>query len=331
VRHPYLLLLVIASTLVLGACGKDESASGSASKTADKTDNAGVSDSGQASTDTNQVATTAQDINPQERGALKGGDLTLSLPSFAENWNPLHVDGNNYGFSRIRAPLLPAFFIFDAAGVPTPNPDYVLSVDVVSDDPTQVRYKLNPDAVWGDGSPVDGDDMVAKWKACNGENTEFSCVSTESYEPIATITTGEDKTDVTVTYKSSFPDWSQGFSAPGVIKAESIMDADVFNTGWSELNNDWLSGPFKVGSFDETQQVMTLIPNDKWWGEPPVLESIVWRRLLIKKLMRSISVLILMRFSVPVELKTRKCVRLAVRISGTLRLIPRQACYRMSP
>jgi len=184
---------------------------------------------------------------------------------------------NNYNFSQIRAPMLPLFFHFDEAGVPTPNPDYLLSVEVITEDPTQVRYKLNPDAVWGDGSPVDGDDMVAKWKACNGENTEFSCGSTESYEPIESITMGEDKTDVTVTYKSSFPDWSQGFSDPAVVKAESIMDANVFNTGWSELNNDWLSGPFKVGSVDVTQQVITLVPNEKWWGEPPMLDSIVWR------------------------------------------------------
>lgn len=264
-KHPYHLLLVIASVLVLGSCGKDE--------------NKSASDSDQASAGTEQVAATAQDINPQERSSLKGGDLTLSVASFAENWNPLHVDGNQYDFSQIRAPLLPAFFVFDESGVPTPNPDYVLSVDVVSEDPTEVRFKLNPDAVWGDGSPVDGDDMIAKWKACNGDNPEFSCTSTESYEPIASITLGEVKTDVTVTYKSAFPDWSQGFSDPGAIKAESILDADVFNTGWSELNNDWLSGPFKVASFDETQQVMTLIPNDKWWGEKPVLDRIIWRAI----------------------------------------------------
>ena len=263
-KHSYLLLFTIASVFALGSCSREDSSSA----TDDKTES-----------DSNQIAATAQDINPQQRDALKGGELTLSVTNFAENWNPMHVDGNNHDYSRVLAPMLPSFFDYDEAGVPTPNPDYVISVEVVNEDPTEVRYKLNPDAVWGDGSPVDGDDMIAKWKACNGDNPEFSCVSTESYEPIADITVGEDKTDVTVTYKSSFPDWSQGFSTPGVIKAESIIDADAFNTGWSELNNDTLSGPFKVGSFDETQQVMTLIPNEKWWGETPVLESIVWRAI----------------------------------------------------
>jgi len=108
----------------------------------------------------------------------------LRLSNFAENWNPMHVDGNNYDYSRVREPMLPVFFDFDASGVPTPNPNYVLSVEVVSEVPTVIRYKLNPAAVWGDGSAVDGDDMVAKWQACNGRNTEFNCVSTENYEPI---------------------------------------------------------------------------------------------------------------------------------------------------
>lgn len=226
------------------------------------------------------VSATAQDINAQDRNSLvMGGEITLSVSNFAENWNPMHVDGNNYDYSQVRESLLPAFFNFDEKGIPTPNLDYVLAVDVINADPTQVRYTLNPKAVWGDGSPVDGDDMVAKWKACNGENPEFNCVSTESYEPISTITFGEDKTDVIVTYKSSFPDWSQGFSSPGVLKAESIMDAEVFNSGWPSLNNDWLSGPFKVASFDETQKVMTLVPNDKWWGETPILSNIVWRAI----------------------------------------------------
>lgn len=232
------------------------------------------------STGTDSVLATAQDINAQERENLvKGGELTLSVDSFAENWNPLHVDGNNYNYSQVREPMLPVFFDFDAKGVPTPNPDYVLSVEVISEAPTQVRYQLNPKAVWGDGSPVDGDDMVAKWRACNGERPEFNCVSTESYESIESISFGENKTDVTVTYKSSFPDWSQGFSSPGVIKAESIMDAQSFNSGWTSLNNDWLSGPFKVETFDETQKVMTLVPNEKWWGEAPMLEKITWRAI----------------------------------------------------
>lgn len=273
-KKPYTLVSIVFSTVMLIACGDKPDADNAQASSEDSTGD----NTSQAADNT--TSSTAQDINVQERGSLQqGGELTLSISNFAENWNPLHVDGNNYDYSQVRGSMLPVFFNYDAQGTPTPNTDYLLSVEVVSEEPTQVRYTLNPDAKWGDGSPVDGDDMIAKWQACNGGNPEYNCVSTESYEPIESIILGDDKTDVTVTYKSAFPDWSQGFSSPAVVKAETIADADTFNSGWSNLNNDWLSGPFKVDSYDETQKVMTLVPNEQWWGKPPLLDKIVWRAI----------------------------------------------------
>jgi len=275
-------LFIVVTILALASCGKAKDGSEPSADAITSTDSAaGTAKEPSSSQPSNTVSVTAQDINLQERDSLKGGSLTLRVTNFAENWNPLHVDGNNRDYADVRGSMLPAFFHFDEAGVPTPNADYVVSVEVVSDEPTAVRYKLNPKAIWGDGSPVDGDDMVAKWQACNGENKEFNCASTGSMEPIESITFGEDKTDVTVTYKSAYPDWSQGFSSPGVVKAEGVENADIFNNGWTELNNDWLSGPFKVGSYDATQKVMTLVPNDQWWGARPLLESIVWRAIAL--------------------------------------------------
>ena len=273
---PYTLAALLVTTVLLLSCGGGQDASNNQAES----DKDNLADDSAQEASAGSVSATAQDINQQDRNSLqKGGQLNLSVTNFAENWNPLHVDGNNYDYSQVREPLLPVFFNFDAQGVPTPNPDYVLSVEVISEEPTQILYTLNPEAVWGDGSPVDGDDMIAKWKACNGEQPEFNCVSTESYEPIESITMGSVKTEVTVTYKTAFPDWSQGFSSPAVVKAESIENAEVFNSGWSELNNDWLSGPFKVERFDETQKIMTLVPNDQWWGEPPLLDTISWRAI----------------------------------------------------
>ena len=141
------LLLVIA-VLALASCGKKEDASQSAAGSAADSTADTATDTESTSTSANTVSATAQDINPQERDSLKGGKLTLSVTNFAENWNPMHVDGNNYDYSQIREPMLPTFFDFDEAGVPTPNPDYVVSVEVVNEDPTEVRYKLNPKAVW---------------------------------------------------------------------------------------------------------------------------------------------------------------------------------------
>ena len=119
-------------------------------------------------------------------------------------------------------------------------------------DPTTVNFKLNPKAVWGDGSPVDADDWTAMWKACSGENTKFQCASTQGYDQIADITTGADKFDVTVTFKGNYPDWTQPWFP--LVRAESVADPTVFNSGWKALNNDWLSGPFKVENYNRPRR-----------------------------------------------------------------------------
>ena len=241
------------------------------------TDDAGADAAG---ADGSETSAPLRDIGERDPATLRaGGELRLSLFGFAENWNPRHIDGIDAQHSRLRQPMLPMFFDYDAGGVATPNPNYVLSAEMIGEQPTVIRYRLNPEAVWGDGSPVDGDDMRALWQACNGEDERFNCATTDNLSSIESITTGEDRRDVTVTYESAFPDWTQTFSIPGVLKAESVADPEVFNEGWGELRNDWLSGPFEVGSFDATQKVMTQVPNERWWGATPLLERISWRAI----------------------------------------------------
>ena len=263
-------ILPVLAALLVGACG------GGATDGREAGD--AVVSEGAAGTPAAPVPT--RDVGAAERAELDaGGELRLAIADFAENWNPLHVDGNVAPYSELRQPLLPVFFDYDERGVPTPNPNYLLSAEVVSEDPTVVRYRLNPEAVWGDGSPIDGDDMRAVWQACNGRDERFNCASTEQYASIVDVASGEDAREVTVTYESAFPDWSQAFSIPGVLRAESVADPEVFNEGWGELREEWLSGPFAVDRFDEVQKVMTLVPNERWWGEPPLLERVVWRAI----------------------------------------------------
>ena len=222
----------------------------------------------------------SQDINVQDRESLQqGGTVRLDVADFGANWNPLHVDGNNDDLSTARYPMMPTFMQYDAKGVPTPDPNFLLEANEVNENPTTINYKLNPKAVWGDGDPIDADDMIATWKACNGADKKFACASTTGYDSIASITTGADKFDVTVTYKTTYPDWTGTFGRPGTLRAESVKDVDTFNNGWKSLKNEWLSGPFKVASFDATQKVLTEVPNERWWGRKPLLDKITFRAI----------------------------------------------------
>jgi len=223
---------------------------------------------------------TAQDINPKARTDLQqGGSLRLDVSDFAGQYNNLSVNGNNDDVKETLTPMLPLYYTFDAKGTSSINPDFAASVDLTNPSPTTVHMKLNPKAVWGDGSPVDVDDWIATWKALNGTNKKFQAASTVGYDSIGSITSGADKFDVTITWKQAYPDW-QNVVGTGPYKAESVKDPDTFNNGWTSYKNEWLSGPFKVGKYDASQKVLTEVPNDKWWADDkPLLDKIVFRAI----------------------------------------------------
>jgi len=257
---------LMAGALVLAACGGGQNQ-----------ETGGEEPAGEASA----PPVTSQDINEKDRADLaQGGTMRLTVAEFCSGWNVSTVDCNNDDLAHAMQPVSPRWFSIDAKGVITPNPDYVVSAEETSKSPTAVNFKLNPKAVWGDGSPIDADDAIATIKACDGTNKKFHCATTQGFDSVASVKPGADKFEFTVTFKAAYPDWTALFSGvPSVDKAESVKDPDTFNDGWKDLNNDWLSGPYKVDNFNKSEKVLTLIPNDKWWGAKPLLDKVTFRAI----------------------------------------------------
>lgn len=258
-----LLVAPLAATLALSlaACG------------------AGTGSSGSSAAPT--LSANAQAINAQSRDALAdGGELRLPINAFAENWNPLNAAGNELDYTHTRAPMTPTFFDFAADGTPTFDKNYLTKepTTTVTDGKLSVEFTLNPKAVWNDGTKIGLKDFQATAKACNGEDATFECVTTEGYDQITSITQGATENDIVINFKSTYPDWKSIFSL-GPQRAESVADATVFNTGWATLagHDGWFSGPFKLGDYDVTNKIITLVPNDKWWGDAPKLAKVIFR------------------------------------------------------
>ena len=214
-------------------------------------------------------------INAQPRDALQeGGQLRLQVGSLAENWNPGHPDGNELDFDEILEPMSYYAWLIDNEGNPTLNTDYVLEFSETDDHLVQT-YTLNPEAVWHSGDPITAADWQAEWASKNGLDPEYQIVSSEGYELITSVEQGADEFEVIVTYCLPYPDFEGLFQEFG--PAESAADAETFNTGWvGEINNDWMTGPFEVGTFDAAAQIVELVPSDTWWGAPPLLDSILF-------------------------------------------------------
>ncbi len=218
------------------------------------------------------------DLNPMDRGELAdGGTLRLPISTLPTNWNTLNVNGNNVDQGSTMAMFLePTNWIYAEDGSFDKNPNFIEDYNSTDEGGKQVvTLNLNPKAVWGDGTPITVADYQATVAACNGEQTEFNCASTDGYSSVESVEQGKDEYEVVITFESTYPDWSAPFST--VWPAAGVKDAATFNDGWDKYNNDWFSGPFQVASVDDAQQVITLERNPNWWGETALLDSVTLR------------------------------------------------------
>jgi peptide/nickel transport system substrate-binding protein len=256
-RSSRLVALAAALGLVLTACG-----GGGGSKT----ENGGAKGPSAAANDVNTVA--------REKVAA-GGTLRWPLTDMPPNFNYNQIDGTLRDTSDVTSALMPSLFNFDADGIPMLDKDYLESAELTAKDPKQVvTYKVNPKAVWSDGTPVGAADFEAHWKANSGADPAYKLSSKNGYEQIESVAKGADDREVVVTFKLPYADWKGLFSP--LYPASTNNDPKVFNEGWLG-RIPVTAGPFKFESLDETAKTITVVRDDKWWGDPAKLDRIVFR------------------------------------------------------
>ncbi len=161
----------------------------------------------------------------------------------------------------------------------------------LSDDPLQVKYTVNEDVTWSDGTPVDAADMLLSWAALSsalntvegdaverdpetGNPKPTDGVYFDSGSPGMQLVTqtpeiGDDGRSVTLTYDKPFADWEVAFGI-GVpahataMKALNISDPqeakDAFITAVQEKDNAALG---KIANFWNTGFNYTSMPDDE--------------------------------------------------------------------
>ncbi len=299
-RLRFLLALLIALSMVAAACGGDSSDDdGDTTESGDEsTTEAGEEDEpeedeapadeepadDEEEEDASSGGLPLSDLNPVPRDELvQGGELRFAISLLPSNWLGMNVDGNTVPGDTIDQWTMPSNWIYAEDATFEPNPNYVESFDVVEateTDPQVVTLNLNPDAKWNSGDTIDWEDYEASWKACNGEQEDFNCASTDGYNQIDSIEQGDSPTQVVVTFKSSYPDWAAVLFR--VYPAEGVADATTFNEGWAGVENfnpDWHTGPFAFDEINEAELILSLVPNPNWWGDEPLLDKVTFQEL----------------------------------------------------
>jgi peptide/nickel transport system substrate-binding protein len=213
--------------------------------------------------------------NPQPRANVRdGGTLTLPIAELGPNFNTFNVDGNTGYNNFVLGWMSPILWNVSITGELAPNQDYLLSAELVSDNPETVKYTLNPKAKWNDGTPIDWTAFDATWKTQRGD-AQYNPASTDGYRSIASVVKGGADNEVIVTFKEPFYPFQLVF---GSLEHPKNADPDFYKTGWvNNLHAELLTGPFTVEALAEDR--LTLVRNPRWWGQPAKLERVVLRQM----------------------------------------------------
>ena len=242
---------------------------GSAACGRNATEEGGQGASGPPPAQENQINATPRDQ------VQDGGRLVWPIASMPVTWNYGHIDGSDHDHSFSKLSMMPRIFLVDARGTPVWNPDYLASEPTVVTEPQQVvTYNINPEAAWYDGTPITWEDFYWQWRALNGSTPGYRIASSTGYADIESVERGRDDREVVVTFTNPYADWQAVFY--GLYPASTNRSPEIFNEGWRD-GPLTTAGPFKFGSVNRTTQTVTIVRNEKWWGEPAKLDEIVFR------------------------------------------------------
>ena len=224
-------------------------------------------------------------INPKKRDELKeGGELKLALTQLGPDFNTASQNGNtrhnNFMVSALSPITIMGLWQNDFEGKGSPNPDFCESFQEELSGGTQIlNIKLNPKAKFNDGTAIDIKALQATVEILrDGLDKGLNIVDAGPHAYIDSVEENGDAFTAKVTMKQPYYPIEDIFSS-GVFHPE-MTDKKIFNDGFvDKIHNEWQAGPFKLDSWNSAEKVATLVRNDKWWGEKPLLERITFRQM----------------------------------------------------
>ncbi|WP_116047247.1 ABC transporter family substrate-binding protein [Amycolatopsis palatopharyngis] len=270
------LSLAAVSALVLSACGGDDEGGDSS---------AGID------TDVKSMATSkGQQGDTFKVGAAAAFDQAIvAIDQGYSGYNNDTPDTNTSYNTFVLVPVLAGAFVLDGNNKVLLNGDVMESVEVTSQDPQIVEYKIKPDVKWSDGQAWDCDDFHLAWLSHTAKVESFTAAQTAGYELIADGTCKDDLTFETK-YAEPYLDYKDLFQPTAIMPAHILEqktgiadittlkpggDAGQLQTAGEFWSNEWKafdpatmpgSGPYMLTAFDQNSDQVTLEKNPEWAG-----------------------------------------------------------------
>lgn len=214
-----------------------------------------------------------------------GQVLNIAHPVLQQNWSPLQGGGHS---ARWQSLWWAAPMYFDKDGNLTP---FVLAGAESDASYTTWTLKMNPDAVFSDGSSITVEDVVGTWNLSTRPDTKharidlflsgvegFDDVKLGKADDMKGLVIKDDKT-IIVTLSSPDPIFDQKIATALIppVKISQAEDASGREKAewWHPDNGVVVSGPFMPESMDLDQGIIVMVPNPNFFGPAPKLSKIV--------------------------------------------------------
>lgn len=226
-------------------------------------------------------------VNPKERADLKeGGEFRFALKSLGPDFNVANQNGNTHDNALALSAVSPinvsGLWQTDFEGKASPNPNFCESFqEEVSGGVQTLRIKLNSKAKFNDDTPIDIKALQATAEILGkGLDNGFNLVDSGPHSLIESIEEDGDAFTVKVTMKEPYYPISDVFGYGFGVFHPEVNNKETFNNGFvDKLHPEWQAGPFKVDNWNSSEKVLAMVPNDKWWGEKPLLERVTYRQM----------------------------------------------------
>jgi peptide/nickel transport system substrate-binding protein len=141
--------------------------------------------------------------------------------------------------------------------------------------PMTVTYRISPDAVWSDGTPITSTDFEYTWKQIVDGDDIYD---TTGYVDIESID-ATDPTTAVVTFTEPFAAWRDLFGGFYFVLPSHLLEGKnrnkVMKDGYSFSGGPWELKGGKSGW--KKGKTITLVPNDAYWGIKPTIAEVIFQ------------------------------------------------------
>ncbi|SOB82283.1 peptide/nickel transport system substrate-binding protein [Streptomyces sp. 1331.2] len=213
------------------------------------------------------------DVRPAERAAVAdGGTLRWAVDGVPATLN-VHQDAATADSALIAHALYPSLFRPDEHGRLVPDPDYLAGAESTppGQQPQVVTYRLNPHAVWSDGTPLSAADFAAQRAALSGLDPAYRGGHPAGYDTIDSVAQGADPHQVRVTFRRPYAEWRSLFGP--LYPAAETATPGAFNRALTGVGHP-SAGPYILSRYDAEGGRVTVARNPLWWGDLPKADRI---------------------------------------------------------